>query len=141
MHAFSRFEQAMWACVALGVLAVAQAGCESKQALAPVTGKVTHAGQPLAGANVMFQPEQGIASGATTGDDGRFQLQVQTSNDRRTGAVPGKHRVSILKPGVEPPPPMGGSAQPPPPPQPPLELHTEVEVNASGPNDFTFDIP
>ena len=90
------------------------AGCESKPALAPVKGKVTHAGQPVAGANVMFQPETGIASGGVTGADGRFELQ--TPNDRRPGAVPGKHLVSILKPASEPPPPKGGSAQPPPPP-------------------------
>ena len=55
----------------------------------------------------MFQPEKGIASGATTGADGRFELQ--TPSDRRPGAVPGKHLVSILKPATEPPPPEGGS--------------------------------
>jgi hypothetical protein len=49
--------------------------------------------------------------------------------------------VSILKPASEPPPPEGGSAGPPPPPAPPLELHTSVEVNAAGPNEFTFEIP
>lgn len=135
MHMFSRFGRATWACVALA----ATAGCESKPALAPVTGQVTHAGQPVAGANVMFQPETGIASGGVTGTDGRFELQ--TPNDHRPGAVPGKHFVSILKPASEPPPPEGGTAQPPPPPMPPLELHTSVEVSASGPNEFTFDIP
>jgi hypothetical protein len=107
--------------------------------LAPVTGQVTHAGQPVAGAQVMFQPEQGLASGGTTGDDGRFVLE--TSSDRRPGAVPGRHFVSILKPAAEPPPPEGGSAPPPPPPAPPLEFTTNAEVTAVGPNDFTFDIP
>ena len=139
MSAYSRLDRATWAPVALVALAVALSGCGNKPDLAPVTGKVTHAGQPVAGANVMFQPEKGIASGATTGADGRFELQ--TPNDHRPGAVPGKHLVSILKPATEPPPPEGGSPAPPPPPAPPLELHTTAEVSATGPNDFTFDIP
>jgi len=139
IQAFSRFYRRMWGCAAIGALLMAPAGCESKPALAPVTGLVTHAGQPVAGANVMFQPETGIASGGTTGADGRFELQ--TSNDRRPGAFPGKHLVRILKPAAEPPPPEGGSASPPPPPAPPLELHASVEVDVAGPNEFTFEIP
>jgi len=86
----------------------------------------------------MFTPENGLPAGATTGEDGSFTL---VSNDGRTGAVPGKHRVSILKPSPEPPPPMGGSATPPPPPPPPVEHHTEVEVKADEDNHFTIDIP
>ncbi len=120
----------------LACLALA-AGCDSGPELAPVTGVVTHRGQPLAGANVMFAPENGIPAGATTGEDGRFEL---VANDGRKGAIPGTHRVSIVKPSPEPPPPLGGSATPPPPPAPPLEHHTVVEVQAGDANEFTFDI-
>ncbi len=116
----------------------ALAGCDSGPTLAPVTGTVTHGGQPLAGANVIFTPEGGMAAGATTGEDGRFEL---VSNDGRSGAIPGKHHVSILKPSPEPPPPMGGTSSPPPPPPPPVEHHTDVEVQAEGENNFAIDIP
>ena len=139
MYRFGRIGRATWACAVLAALVVVLAGCESKPALAPVTGTVTHAGQPVVGANVMFQPEKGLPSGAVTGDDGRFELQMP--NGRRPGAIPGKHAVSVLKPSAEQPPPMGGSPLPPPPPVPTLEFHTEVEVKMAGPNDFKFDIP
>lgn len=136
----ARFPGAAWQLVAPLAAIVALAGCDSKSPLAPVSGQVTHAGQAVSGANVMFQPEdRGIASGGITGPDGRFELLA--SDDRRAGAVPGKHLVSIMKPAAEPPAPEGGSAQPPRPPEPPLEFSTSVEVNAEGPNDFTFDIP
>ena len=132
-------DRAWWYGAIWMALAVAPVGCESKPPLAPVTGKVTHAGQPVVGANVLFQPEKGLASGAITGDDGRFELQVP--NDRRSGAVPGKHRVSILKPAAEQPPPREVRLSRLRPPRRPWRLHTSVEVTASGPNEFTFDIP
>ena len=136
--ALSKSNRVAFSFAALAALTTAAAGCGGKPALATVTGKVTHAGQPVAGAIVMFQPEKGVASGATTGADGRFELQTPT--DRRPGAIPGKHLVCILKPATEPPPPEGGSPTPPPP-TPPLEFNTTVEVKAAEANDFVFDIP
>lgn len=132
------FFRSGWRGAAVVALAAILAGCDSKPALPPVTGVVTYGGQPLAGANVLFTPEKGIASGATTGPDGRFELQA---NDGRKGAEVGKHRVSVVRPSPEVPPPMGGESGPPPLPEPPLEHHVELEVTAEGENNFTIDIP
>lgn len=93
------------------------AGCTPKSdnpATVPVTGVVTLDGQPVEGANVMFQsPEQG--SFGLTDAQGRYELQTFEPGD---GAMPGEYRVAISKvkvflpkveqgePGyVEPPPP------------------------------------
>ena len=67
-------------------------GCGG-QNLGDVSGKVTLGGQPLAGATVIFQPEDGSRpSMGVTNEDGEYELQY----DRKTtGAVIGKHRVSI----------------------------------------------
>jgi hypothetical protein len=66
---------------------------------APVSGKVTLNGQPLANAYVSFQPiakegsvEAGPGSSATTDAQGRFTLKLTTGEN---GAVVGKHRVII----------------------------------------------
>jgi len=75
------------------------AGCSSG-AIAPVSGRVTMNGQPLANVHVSFQP---IASGsdhnpgggsyAFTDVDGRFTLRLVDGDT--PGAVVGKHRVEI----------------------------------------------
>jgi hypothetical protein len=76
-------------------------GCGRRQPdLAPVSGRVTVQGKPLANVNVSFQPtakpgsgaEAGVGSSATTDGDGRFQMKTF---DGRPGAVLGKHVVRL----------------------------------------------
>lgn len=85
--------------LAAGLLALG--GCNSSPyALAPVAGLVTLDGKPLAGAAVEFQPSDpgnvnpGPGSSATTGEDGRYTLQVVGG---KAGAVVGPHRVTVSK--------------------------------------------
>jgi len=78
-------------------------GC-SQSGPAPVSGRVTLDGQPLAGAHVSFQPQAtgetalssnaGSGSYAVTAADGSYSLRL-VLNDR-PGAVAGKHRVEIV---------------------------------------------
>src|SRR2546429_97189 len=82
------------------LLLVAAAGCGSGPKVAPVTGKVTLDGNPLANAYVSFQPLSGgkmdAAGGGsygTTGTDGSYTLLMVESD--KPGAVIGKHRVDI----------------------------------------------
>ncbi len=65
--------------------------------LAPVSGKVTFDGKPLANATVGFYPEgphAGVNSSGRTNENGEYTLM--TVMERKTGAVVGKHRVSII---------------------------------------------
>jgi hypothetical protein len=77
-------------------------GCGSGSSkLAPVSGKVTLDGQPLADATVIFQPEgggpdAGSGSQGKTNANGEFTLRQLNSD--RDGAVAGKHRVMISAP-------------------------------------------
>jgi hypothetical protein len=96
-----------------GVFAIAVAvlcglGCSAPPyRLAPVSGKVTLDGHPLAEAYVSFQPRgdkgedvPGPASAGKTDQEGRFVLapvKVQPASGQATGAVVGKHRVFIRK--------------------------------------------
>jgi hypothetical protein len=83
--------------VGAGVLILS--GCESATSYAPVSGKVTLDGTPLAGAQVSFQPEvssskeEGYGSYAKTGPDGMYTLNV--SKLHVPGAKPGPHKVFI----------------------------------------------
>ncbi len=66
--------------------------------LAPVSGKVTLDGQPLADATVTFIPEStkdelAPASFGKTDGQGRYQLEVVTNGAR--GAIVGRHKVSV----------------------------------------------
>lgn len=65
------------ATLGLGVL-LSMSGCGgSDLELIPVTGTVTYQGQPVAGATVVFQPESGPPSTATTDDEGRFEMNTR----------------------------------------------------------------
>jgi hypothetical protein len=74
------------------------AGCNGSP-VAPVSGRVTLDGAPLANAIVLFQPihldkdNTGMGSTGKTDADGRYTLQQ--IQPRRMGATIGKHRVSI----------------------------------------------
>jgi hypothetical protein len=67
--------------------------------VAPISGRVTLNGQPLANAAVTFQPSEagkinpGPGSGAFTDSDGRYTLKLIGTETR--GAVLGKHKVRI----------------------------------------------
>jgi hypothetical protein len=83
----------------LGLAVVSVMGCGGRT-FAPVSGKVTLNGKPLAGATVVFQPvapegsieAAGPGSQAKTDDKGEFTLKCATGEN---GAVVGKHRVMI----------------------------------------------
>lgn len=82
------------------VLVALSGGCAGG-AVAPVSGRVTLGGQPLAGAAVTFQPVKSddgsavTAAGSVgrTGADGRFELRLVDPD--KPGAAIGKHRVTI----------------------------------------------
>lgn len=85
--------------VTLTVLWLAIAGCGGESVeVAPVSGRVTLNGQPVANHFVGFQPVSGAASGAigssgVTDSEGRFTLK--TVDGKHEGAVVGKHQVII----------------------------------------------
>src|SRR5262249_34965527 len=86
--------------LALLALALPAVGCGGGPKVAPVSGRVTLDGQPLAGASVNFQPlsdgnnlNPGPGSYGKTDADGRYSLRVVV--DDRPGAFVGKHRVEI----------------------------------------------
>jgi hypothetical protein len=66
--------------------------------VAPVSGRVTLAGKPLANATIIFSPiseekNPGPGSQAKTDRDGKFTLKLMTAD--RNGAIVGKHKVTI----------------------------------------------
>ena len=69
-------------------------GCgQSGPEVAPVSGRVTLDGQPLASADVSFQPEGAQrASSGRTNTDGRYQLMFKRG---QPGALVGEHTVRI----------------------------------------------
>jgi hypothetical protein len=82
-----------------GFVLLLAAGCGG--GVAPVSGRVTLEGRPLANARVTFQPvarekdtDPGPGSTALTDADGRFTLRVVGRN--ANGAVVGRHRVRIV---------------------------------------------
>jgi len=77
-------------------------GCNRDYKVAPVSGRVTLDGKPLAKAHVHFAPiasDGKIAPGPTsqgeTDADGRFTLTLD-SEGRKSGAVVGSHKVYII---------------------------------------------
>ena len=88
----------------LALAAVLVFGCGSGK-YAPVSGKITLNGKPLAGAIVSFQPiakegsiEAGIGSAGTTDENGAYSLKVATGEN---GACVGKHRVMISQHAID----------------------------------------
>jgi hypothetical protein len=85
----------------LTALALSAAGCGSEPyQTAPVSGRVTLNGQPLASAAVMFQPvatggniNPGPGSYGITDADGRYTLTLIGKETK--GGVVGKHKVRI----------------------------------------------
>jgi hypothetical protein len=87
------------AVVVSALCAGATVGCHSD--IAPVSGRVTLNGKPLAGAVVTFQPRgnskeprpAGTGSIGHTDEQGRFSLRMVEPN--KPGAVVGDHTVTI----------------------------------------------
>jgi hypothetical protein len=87
--------------VAVPIAVSVSGGCsDSELPIAPISGKVTLDGQPLADAVVRFQPLRtgdsinvGPPSTGRTDADGVYRLKVVAR--RGNGAVVGKHRVTI----------------------------------------------
>ena len=89
---FSRELVAVCACLVLGI-----SGCGGDQPVAPVEGILLLDGQPLDNVLVTFVPEKlqdgvPIRSMGTSDAEGQFILRTE---DQRTGAVLGDHRVII----------------------------------------------
>lgn len=130
--------------VALAALVALATGCSGDHAIAPVAGRVTLNGAPLAGAAVTFQPvtkdkAENVASGSYghTDADGRFTLRL-VSNDR-PGAMVGMHAVTIsLGQG-----PASGDALPAPSHKVPAALRNgseRFEVPSGGTQEANFDL-
>lgn len=80
--------------VGLLLAAALLSGCGDTDGLAPVRGTVTYRGQPLAGAMVVFMPEQPgtLPASGLTDSFGRYELMTMTPGD---GTTPGKYVVTI----------------------------------------------
>jgi hypothetical protein len=84
---------------AAGMALLACAGCGAGVRPVPVQGTITLDGAPLAGVQILFDPmvEPGRLSpprSRTVSDDqGRYVLRCDTGED---GAVPGRHRVTVM---------------------------------------------
>ena len=79
----------------------AAVGCSTSAEVAPVSGRVTLSGRPIAGAVVTFQPISDRDGGrptvggsaGTTDAEGKFLLRLVDSG--KEGALVGKHAVTI----------------------------------------------
>jgi len=77
------------------MLALAVVGCSgSGQELAPVSGRITLDGKPLAGARIRFQPDRtgGSPSYGAADSSGNYELGFKRG---QKGAMIGSHVVSI----------------------------------------------
>jgi hypothetical protein len=141
-------------CLLLLAGSIAWVGCAPAglEGTIAASGTVTHNGQAVEGATVVFSPEgEGRAASGLTDASGRFQLQTLTPED---GVMPGKYQVAISKTQVE-----GGmseeqadtSKKGEPTDVPVKELLPKkykspttsgltAEVTAGGKNEFTFDL-
>jgi hypothetical protein len=120
---------------------ISLAGCDSD--LAPVSGRVTLDGQPLAGAVVTFQPKTGrdstadVATGSVgrTDEEGRYTLRLIRPD--KHGAVVGEHSVTIsaLKGGSDEAPATGPKL-----PKAWSDGSKRFKVAARGTTDANFEI-
>lgn len=135
----------------LAWMGCAPAGLEGTIA---ASGTVTHNGQAVEGATVVFSPEgEGRAASGLTDASGRFQLQTLTPED---GVMPGKYQVAISKTQTEgamteeesqaytakhgEPPKVTVKELLPEKYKSPTNSGLTAEVTAGGKNEFTFDL-
>jgi hypothetical protein len=85
--------------LAIGMIALGVAGCQTAAGLAPVSGKITLDGKPLANAHIVFQPATSSnapsvgGSYAFTNEKGEYTLR--TFEGDHAGAALGTHKVQI----------------------------------------------
>src|SRR5258708_5235562 len=90
-------------CMAVLVAVVGGCGGAKPPALntVPVTGTVTHNGQPLEGATVTFYPAEsmsGKSAGGTTDNAGKFTLKTLVGGTTMAdGAMAGEYNVTVAK--------------------------------------------
>jgi hypothetical protein len=109
-----------------------------------VSGKVSHAGQPVNGGVVTFSPIKSDVDGGkpAVGEvqaGGAYELGTNAKGD---GAVPGRHRVVYSPPTVESPPVQEGKHAESPPDSPYAGLvpkEAEVEVKSGG-NEIDIEL-
>ncbi len=81
-------------CLTVALVIAVAAGCGSSgPEIAYVSGRVTMDGKPLSDATVVFVPENGRPSGATTDENGEYVLNFAQG---RKGAIPGPSTVRIM---------------------------------------------
>jgi hypothetical protein len=119
-----------------GCLLLAAVGCGRPVKLAPVSGRVSYRGRPLAGGTIVFTPDperggRGPQAWAEIDSEGRYRLCTAGE----PGAVPGWHRITVAPPHPRP----EGAAAPPPHYRDPDLSGQRFEVKPDQPN--TFDLP
>ena len=122
-------------CLVIGAFCLVGCGGPDHPEVGRVSGVVTLDGQPLPEATVMFQPENGRASVATTDSAGKYSL---TYLDGVPGAKLGPHTVIIRTeiPGEDGQPPIAKEKLP-------KKYHEQSELTADvkpGDNTFNFDL-
>jgi hypothetical protein len=129
----------MWTRITFVPFLALVAGCDSGNQFAPVSGRVTLNGKPLANATVSFQPvaqdgSRNAAVGSTgkTNANGEYTL---VGSKGESGAWVGKHRVMITQLGEvvgesDARPPRGG-----------WPLKEKVPAKYSNDSKETFDVP
>lgn len=83
----------------VGVCLLVGSGCGSSESVVPVSGTVTHNGQPVSGLIVSFVPVNATETGVSTGEtdeNGKYSLTVVKTG--RSGAVTGSHKVWVSRP-------------------------------------------
>ena len=136
--------------ICMATLALTGCGDASAEIERTVTAKgvLTHRGSPLAYYQVMLHPDDGRRPATGTSDaEGKFVLGTNGEGD---GAVPGKHRVSIVYQGPPSTNPEAGmnDFSPPPPKikiaakyQQPETSGLMLEVPRSGSSDLKLEVP
>ena len=136
----------------IALAAIAFSGCGPGYDLAPVSGRITRNGEPVAELHITFQPVAegtsstvGPASVGRTDADGAYQLHCVEGDS--AGAVPREHIVTIVHASSAF---FTSSDEAPTPPPVPFEIparftngSTRIDVPAEGlPSaDFTLDSP
>lgn len=143
----------LWFRRVLLVLVVSVCGCSGGSAdlpkkLVPVTGTVTLAGSPLAGARVTFNPRESGSRGGfgVTDEQGSFVAKFRGTEN---GIEPGEYIVTVAKfalPDGSPLPPGtspadAGAVEMLPPQYSNPDLSKQVVTVGDGENDFPIDIP
>lgn len=128
----------------LGLSVLTTAGCGSglpaPPPLAAVEGTVTLDKQPLPGAVVLFEPENGRNSIGMTDDQGVYRLEFDAAHK---GALIGKHKVRLTKRAREADLMAPGAAKGPPKPIPSRyndKTTLEAVVKAGEKNKINFDL-